>query len=307
MTERNSILRILQQPSTADVRNSLMDMVTNRATFFPVADYADGSTRWAVPGALYEPAASWNRMLQGDTSPQNAMTVAGAGMAGSLPFARNALLRMDGSLLGTIPAPKAPAKVHNDYDVPLPDYHRNGISKATTDYELANNNYKEIDEALKDFIGPPQSANVYHGASNTNIITRPHDAAAGLWTSNRPDIADTYSAASGIVAPARATFQNPVVIDAGGAVYYGLAIPGMKGPVTTDTIARRAAAIGADGVIFRDVRDAINGGDMPSDVWHAIKKQTVQSRFSPDYLYSGGPGAASGALLSMYGNNEPER
>lgn len=71
-------------PSTIDVRNRLMDVVTNRATFFPAADYADGSTRWAWPGAIYEPAAAFSRMMQGDMSPQNALPVAGGVALGGM-------------------------------------------------------------------------------------------------------------------------------------------------------------------------------------------------------------------------------
>lgn len=86
-------------PSTGNVRNSLMDMVTNRATFFPAADYADGSTRWAWPGMFHEPASAWNKMLQGDASLRNAMTVAGTAMAGGMPFAQRNTLGSSGGLL----------------------------------------------------------------------------------------------------------------------------------------------------------------------------------------------------------------
>ena len=299
-------------PSTADVRNSLMDTVTNRATFFPAADYADGTTRWAWPGILHEPAAAWERMLQGDASPGNAMPVAGAAMAGSLPFARNQLPRMEPSLLGPIiPAPKTKPSWMTDDAASLAAY---GGHKSTVLDAPAPNYAPLLDRimpALTEMMAQPQSANVYHGSWKPDVVTAPKRDVRGLWTSTRPDIADTYTEAGldngGIVAPARASFQRPLVVDAGGAKYSRIPIKlpdGKTETISTDMLALIARKLEADGLIVRDVRDAAWGGDIPSDIWHAIKPKTVQGRYSPEYLYSGGRGAAAGGLFSMYGDQD---
>lgn len=97
--QRNALLDFMVQPSTADVRNTLSNTVTNRATFFPAADYADGSTRWAWPGALYEPVQSFNKLMAGEGGPGDAMNVAGSAMLGALPFAARGALGAAGGKL----------------------------------------------------------------------------------------------------------------------------------------------------------------------------------------------------------------
>ena len=48
------------------------DVVTERATILPLGTYADGTTRAAWPGILYEPAAAWKRMMDRQYRPGNA-------------------------------------------------------------------------------------------------------------------------------------------------------------------------------------------------------------------------------------------
>lgn len=306
-------------PSTGAVRNSLMDMVTNRGTFVPLADYADGTTRMAWPGILHEPASAWAKMLGGDASPGNALQVAGAAMAGSVPF---------GKRLTPPPAQKSTSPGITEWDV----------MKHTQDWQKKLDAWEppppvdpkarsRTDDVLKSMIGPPQSANVYHGSSHAGLINRPYpkDVADGLWTTTRPDVANTYTAtdeASGIggslfqpmVAPARASFERPFVIDANGAPWDNIPFQTPDGRrinfqrkdgtpwnnISSDDLSDWARRVGADGLIIRNVLDSQNTGDIPSDIWHAIKPQTVQGRYSPEYLYSGGPGAAAAGLLSAY-------
>jgi hypothetical protein len=99
VSPRNAIMDFMSHPGTPEIRNALSDVVTNRATFFPAADYADGSTRWAVPGMLYEPYQSFNKLMGGQGTAGDALNVAGSAMVGAMPFAvRNALGSAGGKL-----------------------------------------------------------------------------------------------------------------------------------------------------------------------------------------------------------------
>lgn len=306
MAERNALLDFMSQPGTNDARNRLAEIVANRASLFPAADYADGSTRWAVPGFALDIGAAWANMLGGDTSPQNALTVAGAAMAGSLPFAgrpTNAWNRWTAKA-----ADNAAANAH------IPPASK---WNAAADVTSAPGPVDGLEEILKGMIGPPQSAKVYHGSTMPDVVTK-HDPSRnyGFWTSTKPEIADSYTGIqpeyfNGMVAPGVATFERPLVVDAGGARYnqIPLQVPDVgKRHYSSDYLAMMARKIGADGMILRDVRDAATGGTVPSDVWHAVEKNTIRSLYSPDYIYSGGPGgAAANGILSLYHGQQPQR
>jgi hypothetical protein len=142
--------------TTADVRRKLADQVTNRGTILPFADYADGSTRLAWPGILYEPAAAWKRMVDEGPTAEDSFTVASAvpiaGLAAAAVRPGASLGSGGGKLTKSIPMDEASRMARAremGFDTERTYYH--GTPKAGFE------NFKDIAY----FTGNPELANIY--------------------------------------------------------------------------------------------------------------------------------------------------
>lgn len=126
------------------------------------------------------------------------------------------------------------------------------------------------------------------------LMREPQDTGyAWQWFSDDPAIASTYAreGAGGNVMPARINPENMLEIDAGGAPYMRIptanfsqvlrnAIRGKE--ASTDRVAGEAYKLGYDGVIFRNIRDALSTYDNTpvSTVYVSFKPERIRSRFA---------------------------
>lgn len=158
----------------------------------------------------------------------------------------------------------------------------------------------------------------YRGTiSNQGNFTK--ENSRGVWGSSDRDVANTYAIApettfvkigpnrtktyerftdgEASVMPAEFRFNNPMVVDAGGANYKAVPFNGMA--MTSDQLASLAKTGGNDGLVIRNVRDTYRGEGTPATTYKAIERGTVYSPLTGDLLYANGgrPGAATGAAL----------
>jgi hypothetical protein len=104
---RKQIANALMQPSTGDVRNVLTNTVTERASLLPLATYADGTTRLALPewaNSLWEIASLQRRP---DPTQGDALLLGGVPALGGLPFAQRGAVGSAGGRLGALPMDEA--------------------------------------------------------------------------------------------------------------------------------------------------------------------------------------------------------
>jgi hypothetical protein len=140
----------------------------------------------------------------------------------------------------------------------------------------------------------------YRGSrSNEMRFTDPEKSnGLGFWSSNKPEIAETYALGSkATVVPGDVQFRRPFVIDGQGAEFSRIPMPNGN-TLSTDYIAQQAGLLGHDGVIFKNIKDAIYGGNIPSDVYHAIQRGTVRSPYTKELLYGLPAGVGAGAAYN---------
>lgn len=104
---REQIANALMQPSTGDVRNALTNTVVERGSILPLATYADGTTRMAMPewaNSLWEIASLQRRP---DPTQGDALLLGGAPALGAAPFAPRGAVGSAGGRLGALPMDEA--------------------------------------------------------------------------------------------------------------------------------------------------------------------------------------------------------
>lgn len=165
--------------------------------------------------------------------------------------------------------------------------------------------------------GQPFTGSGWHGSPDNQLaagsaVDRADPSAYlsphGPWITNNRDVASTYGRvepdapffSGSNVMPMEARFQNPMVYDAqgrlGGEAYVA---PGNVAWDTND-LSAVAKQRGHDGLVVRNVRDELQGGGAPSDVYHPLERGTVYSPLTGDLLYANGgkSGAAAGAAVN---------
>ena len=132
-----------------------------------------------------------------------------------------------------------------------------------------------------------------------------------VFASDDPEIAATYASGGKApnIMPLDIQFKNPITYSLNSPTPYDRIRPppghgpdmmGLLGlPSSTDELARFARARGHDGVIFKNVRDAVSGGGSPSTVFVALGKGTVKSPLTGATIYGAGAAAAGGAVVSQ--------
>lgn len=170
-------------------------------------------------------------------------------------------------------------------------------------YATSSQSLKEKYDALKSAAphkGPLEGSG-YRGSTSNKERYRERDA-EGPWASDNPNVANTYAPANSDtranLTPMRFNFENPLVVDAKGAQYGNIKVPGVDHSMMTNSIASIARKNGHDGVVFQNVRDSIHGGDTPSTVYHALQRGTTRSALTNELLYSLGLLAPTAAGLS---------
>jgi hypothetical protein len=249
--------------TTADVRRKLADQVTNRGTILPFADYADGSTRLAWPGILYEPAAAWRRMVDEGPTAEDSFTVASAvpiaGLAAAAVRPGASLGSGGGRLVkGDMPTYKG--------------YH--GTSDA---------NYFVTKELVP----------------NRMWMTGSRDDAAKAVANSYAD--RHYTGNPSAVIPVEGRFENPMIVDARGARWKE--IPFEDTRLTADDLASEAVKRGHDGLVVENVKDQmVSYGSEPTiRTIAALRPGTVFDDFG-NQLFSNSSKAATPGLAAVEAN-----
>jgi hypothetical protein len=249
--------------TTADVRRKLADQVTNRGTILPFADYADGSTRLAWPGILYEPAAAWKRMVDEGPTAEDSFTVASAvpiaGLAAAAVRPGASLGSGGGRLVkGDMPTYKG--------------YH--GTSDA---------NYFVTKELVP----------------NRMWMTGSRDDAAKAVANSYAD--RHYTGNPSAVIPVEGRFENPMIVDARGARWKE--IPFEDTRLTADDLASEAVKRGHDGLVVENVKDQmVSYGSEPTiRTIAALRPGTVFDDFG-NQLFSNSSKAATPGLAAVEAN-----
>jgi hypothetical protein len=123
------------------------------------------------------------------------------------------------------------------------------------------------------------------------------EGSQGPWASDQPKVAATYAkeySNAPSIAPLEFRFDKPFVIDAKGKQYNAIDVPGTEFKTYTDTIAEGARAAGHDGVVFKNIYDSAHDNNIPSTVYHALKRGTTYSPMTGELLYGLAPAAAVG-------------
>lgn len=146
----------------------------------------------------------------------------------------------------------------------------------------------------------PLVAKAYRG-SESGKMRFSTEGSRGPWASDDPRVAGTYAkeyGSSPSMAPLEFRFQNPFVVDAQGAHYGSIPIPGGQYRTSTDAISEAAKTAGHDGVVFKNVYDSAHGGNIPSTVYNALKRGTTYSPLTGELLYGLAPPTAALGYLS---------
>jgi hypothetical protein len=116
-----------------------------------------------------------------------------------------------------------------------------------------------------------------------------------MFGSSDPEVAASYanqvedprfgsSFESGAMMPLDMNFNNPMRVDAGGN--YWSEIPYNGDFASTDQLVSKARALGHDGLIVDNVKDALTRGSEPATTYAAIGRGTVRSPLTGETLFS---------------------
>lgn len=136
----------------------------------------------------------------------------------------------------------------------------------------------------------------------------------GAWFAETPETANTYAADvlmsrnKGFIMKARLKMENPLVVDADGAMFDRIAVGKLKGLIpdgllegkkhlTTQEVASLARAMGHDGVEFQNIRadrDSTARATPPGKIWAAFNPENVRSANAAfDPMVEGAPNLMS--------------
>jgi len=140
---------------------------------------------------------------------------------------------------------------------------------------------------------------MYRGAPNSDGLF-PTDRP--LFMSSSPEVAGTYAGmvpdgpGVGSVAPAQASFVNPMVVDAQGRAWNDIPFNGNW--IDSNALTYWARDAGHDGLVIKNVTDHLGapGSVAPADTVVALKRGTVSSPLTGETLYS------DTGLPSIWGN-----
>jgi hypothetical protein len=149
----------------------------------------------------------------------------------------------------------------------------------------------------------PQGIRAYRGAADGTADIPRNDH---FWAAKDPAIAESYATRGGnlpSVAPVDMRFQNPLTVDAMGALYDAIPFEGRR--VLSDDLLKQAYNRGHDGLVIRNVYDDADGALPATDVYAATRPGTVYSATTGDLLYSGAPTASSIPLAGETQDTDP--
>lgn len=148
---------------------------------------------------------------------------------------------------------------------------------------------------------------MYRGAPNADGLF-PTDRP--LFMSSSPEVAGTYAGmvpdgpGVGSVAPAQASFVNPMVVDAQGRAWNDIPFNGNW--IDSNALTYWARDAGHDGLVIKNVTDHLGapGSVAPADTIVALKRGTVSSPLTGETLYSdtGKPSLFGSAVASAEAN-----
>jgi hypothetical protein len=249
--------------TTSDVRRLLSDQVTNRATLLPLADYADGSTRLAVPGIVYEPAAAWRRMMDsgyrpGDDEQTRQMAEDSFTVAGAVPVA------------GLASAAVRPGASIGSGGGRIKGYH--GTEHA-------------------DRIGRNKPDRMWFTGDRTNQSA---DAANSYaYGRGHQDVPAVYRV--------EGRFDNPLEVDGRGNHFQFIDFEGRK--IGPDSLADEAARRGHDALVVKNVKDHASSYDNTPEITSvaALRPGTVFDDYG-NQLFSNSSKASTPGLAALESN-----
>lgn len=158
-------------------------------------------------------------------------------------------------------------------------------------------------EQVQGTTGQPYSARVYRGSAEADSGSSGYDV-NGVYASSSPAEASGFAPVSGDAAnvrPLDVSFQNPLVIGAGGSDWSLVPFNGRE--MGTPELAKLARRRGHDGLVVNDVNEQIS----PNTTTVALKPGTVRSATTGDLLYANSPTGASVPLaLNAMERGAPE-
>lgn len=248
--------------------------LVDRMTMLPVGQYEDGSLTFAWPGFLKE---AWE-----------------GGQRSFLDAAR-------------APVPDAP--VGTKWSSNVDALNAASIAPVAGVAGRAAGMAKRLPESVYE-TGHPMTARAYRGAGNATVPTREY------WSSSSPEVANSYTGVSMMkerdyqvaipqrfeapnVSPVKMEFQNPLVVDGGDSLLKDWSsIPFEGSYLNSDALAEIASKRGHDGLVLRNIRDAM-WDDVPiATSYAALRPGTVRSATTGETLFANDANASLPVLLT---------